>query len=183
MSFIGRLIHGKDRRYDYHGAGFATKGKNLGFMDDPKFIDAYNWSIFYEYGGLSSVWKVRDLRWRVHTCIWAAKQAMHIDGDFVECGVDTAMWSGAVVRYLNFQDIKREFFLFDTYEGIPEVEGMTESEQHIRSKNGLKYFELIGPCERQDEILPKRTHREGGITWHTGRNTWPKNLLPFRGSQ
>jgi len=141
LSLIRRVFGSKNVSYDYHGAGFATKGKNLGFMEDPRFIEAYNWSVFYEFDGKKSHWRNRDLRWRVHICIWAAQQALKLDGDFVECGVDTAMFSGAIVKYLNFETTQRQFYLFDTYEGIPESSGMTEHEQRRRRKrNANAYF-------------------------------------------
>jgi len=142
LGFLRRLLGIKKFRYDYLGDGIAVLNKNLGFMDDPRFAEAYRWSAYYEFSGRKSAWTGIDTRWRAHICVWAAKQALSLDGDFVECGVDTAILSGAVVKYLNFQETDRQFFLFDTYEGIPEFHGMTDREKERRATLNKKgYFD------------------------------------------
>ena len=61
-----------------------------------------------------------SLLWRLHTLIWAAQQALHVEGDFVECGVLTGYCFGVVTNYLNFTNVGKLLYLYDTYEGIPE---------------------------------------------------------------
>jgi hypothetical protein len=70
---------------------------------------------------------------------------LKIEGDFVECGVDTAVTSGTVIKYLNFATLNREYFLFDTFSGTPEVVGMNESERNAREfLNANFYFDFFG---------------------------------------
>lgn len=119
-------------RTRYAGDGIIVKNRNFGFMDDPKFKAAYEWSAFYAHRGQKSPWTDVDLRWRSHVCVWAAQLALKHEGDFVECGVDTGILSGTIWKMLDFEKLDRQFFLFDTFTGTPEVAGMTESEKWFR---------------------------------------------------
>jgi hypothetical protein len=83
-----------------------------GWLDDPGFAKAYA-----EAKSISA-WG-RDIRWRVQTLVKTAAAARHVEGDFVECGVDTGGTARAVMAYLGddaFDD--RAFYLFDTFHGI-----------------------------------------------------------------
>lgn len=82
------------------------------WLEDPRFERAYA-----EAKGISA-WG-RDIRWRVQTVVKAAAVARHLEGDFVECGVDTGGTARAVMAYLGdaaFAD--RTFYLFDTFRGM-----------------------------------------------------------------
>ena len=147
MGILSHLLRRDNFRAYYSADGFVTKNKNLGFMHAPGFAEAYNWSAYYEHKGQKSPWTHVDLRWRAHTCIWAAQQGLKLDGDFVECGVDTAILSGAIWKMLDFAKQDRQFFLFDTFNGVPDVEGMSASEKWFKKyHNKHKYsdtFEFI----------------------------------------
>jgi len=56
--------------------------------------------------------------WRVHTLCWAAKQALKVEGDFVECGTDHGGTAMAIIKYCRLESQKRDFYLLDTYEGL-----------------------------------------------------------------
>ncbi|HEY5139274.1 MAG TPA: TylF/MycF/NovP-related O-methyltransferase [Methylococcales bacterium] len=96
--------------------------RNLSFRHDQKFI-----SSFYD-----SVTRVQEqsLVWRLHTLVWAAKNALNVDGDFVECGVLKGFCSSVILKYLDFQDLPRQAYLYDTFEGLPEKTS-TEQERLI----------------------------------------------------
>lgn len=129
-------------KYEYKGDNFAVRGKNVSFMENNSFSEAYAWSIGFTFNGQSTKWTDADLRWRAHICLWAAKNSLKIDGDLVECGVDSAILSGTIVRALNFKSIDRKFFLFDTYSGIPDLDGLTDGERAGRAAlNSDKYFD------------------------------------------
>ena len=59
----------------------------------------------------------------------AATYAARLPGDFVECGVDTGVLSVAICDWLDFNQLDKDFWLFDTYSGIP-AEQMTEAERN-----------------------------------------------------
>ena len=72
-------------------------------------------------------------------CCWAATHAAKLKGDFVECGVNTGIFSLSVCHFLDFNQLDKSFYLFDTYCGIPEKQ-MSESEHPFRMmENELMY--------------------------------------------
>ena len=56
---------------------------------------------------------------RLNTLIWAAAEAIRIPGDFVECGVWRGYCMAVVADYLDFKEVPKQFYLYDTFEGIP----------------------------------------------------------------
>jgi O-methyltransferase len=126
----------------YHADFLKAYGRNMAWLDDPKFRIAYS-------KGMDSGHKIartkgsRDdihIEWRVHIAIWAAHHALRINGDLVECGVNTGILSLAICNYVDMQD--KKMYLFDTYEGIPTSQ-MNESEKVARSYENQNYYE---PC-------------------------------------
>lgn len=127
----------------FYGDGLAVQDRNLTFLDEPRFAEAYAWSMAFLHEGRASTWHSYgiDLRWRAHICVWAAAQALTLEGDFLECGVDTAIMTGVIVRFLEFgARTDRKFFLFDTFAGIPEVNGLTPGERAMASEMNAKYY-------------------------------------------
>ena len=140
MGILKKLFRRDNFRAYYSADGFVTKNKNLGFMHSFGFDEAYSWSALYEHNGQKSPWTRVDIRWRAHICVWAARHGLNLEGDFVECGVDTAILSGTIWKMLDFAKQERQFFLFDTFAGVPEVEGMSSSEKWLRNyHNKHKY--------------------------------------------
>lgn len=87
-------------------------GRNLSFRHDIKFMSAF-------YAAATNE-QERSLIWRLHTLVWAAKNALNVEGVFVECGVFKGFCSEVILNYLNFQNLPRRAFLYDTFEGLPE---------------------------------------------------------------
>jgi O-methyltransferase len=73
----------------------------------------------YEAGKATGSWGDMDLRWRVYVCCWAGQHAIGLPGDFVECGVNRGGLASAVMKYTNFSESDKKFYLLDTYCGIP----------------------------------------------------------------
>lgn len=134
----------------YSADSLHVVGKNLDFLADPRFIQAYQ-------RGMSSGHKIGrpkgstldiHVEWRVYTCCWAASQASRLPGDFVECGVNTGICSLAICEYLNLAqpttpettNKDRMFWLFDTFEGIPEDQMTNEEKAHSLRQNE-KFYE------------------------------------------
>ncbi|MDE2006336.1 MAG: class I SAM-dependent methyltransferase [Rhodospirillales bacterium] len=112
-------------RYSYTGCGLRVFGKSPTFLDRPAFRRAAALARACMGRKASGI---DDNRWILHTVLWAAAQAARLPGDFVECGVDTGMFSAAICEYLDFNTQDRDFWLFDTFAGIPEAQ-MTAAEQ------------------------------------------------------
>lgn len=131
--------------------GLSTS-HNADFLDDPRFQRAYQ-------AGVNTGHRIMDpaklhIEWRVYVCCWAASHAARLDGDFVECGVSTGIVSRAVVDYVDFNSLDKTFFLFDTFEGIPESQ-MSETERPLAlSKNQRHYFDCLALVEQNFADFP-----------------------------
>jgi len=97
----------------YFQDGLMSRHSNEFLLDD-KFIQAYDRGIKAANG--------QDLKWhwRVHVGLWAAHTCSRIEGDYVECGVGNGFLSSAIMEYLNWNELNKNFFLFDTFEGLDQ---------------------------------------------------------------
>ena len=103
-------------------------GRNLSFRHDKKFVSSFYDSVTNE--------QEHSLIWRLHTLAWAAKNALNVEGDFVECGVFKGFCSSVLLKYLDFQDMPRQAYLYDTFEGLPEK---TSTEKERRDWDYTRY--------------------------------------------
>jgi O-methyltransferase len=96
--------------------------KNTDFLEDPQFMDAYR-------AGMNSGHKIGrppgstldiHIEWRIVVCCWAGWHAKHLPGDFVECGTNTGIMSLAICNYIDFNATGKSFYLYDTFQGMPE---------------------------------------------------------------
>jgi O-methyltransferase len=112
--------------YSYNGRGMRIFGKTTDFLHEERFQRAHarGWT----NGGMKRS-HIDDDRWVVHVALWAATQAARLPGDFVECGVDTGVLSVAICEGLDFNRLDKDFWLFNTYKGIPDAQ-MTEAERN-----------------------------------------------------
>jgi hypothetical protein len=84
---------------------------NSHFMRDPAFQAAYRRGVRASHG------VDPKMEWRVHVALWAARCALHIPGDFVECGVNAGFISSAIMHHLGWQGAGKTFYLIDTFRG------------------------------------------------------------------
>lgn len=94
-------------------------GRTLGFRRDQKLMKAFHDNARTD--------QERSLLLRINTLAWAAAEARHVEGDYVECGVWRGFCSAVLAQYLDFQTLDRRFYLYDTFEGIPPE---LDSEHH-----------------------------------------------------
>lgn len=110
---------------------------NADFMQEPRFQNAYN------TGAEAGKWTQKGYRlhWRVHVLCWAAQHALHLEGDFVECGVNTGGFSRAVIEFVQFQNEPRTFYLLDTYNGLVEEYLTPEEKKRGLTRKNVPYAE------------------------------------------
>jgi len=129
----------------YDGHGLKTYGQSLDFLRDARFLSAYRrgmdsgHQIMRPKGSRADI----GIRWRVQITCWAAHHASRLPGDFVECGVNTGMHSLAICEYVNFNDLDKTFWLFDTFEGIPADQISESEKQWGRSSENANFYP---PC-------------------------------------
>lgn len=128
-------------RCAYRADSLTVYNKTLDFLTDETFQRAYRRGIGSGHQLAADGSADPDIEYRVYMAIWCALNARGLDGDFVECGVNTGMVSLAICDYLDFGRLDKTFYLFDTFAGIPE------SQMHPREKrsrtwmNERAYFE------------------------------------------
>ena len=84
---------------------------NHDFVADPRYRAAYARGL--QASGIDYGWY-----WRVHIGLWAARSALRVPGDFVECGVNRGFLSSAIMHDLAWNATGRTFWLLDTFAGI-----------------------------------------------------------------
>jgi O-methyltransferase len=146
--------------FDYMGDNMALMGKNTGFLQDPKFVAA--WETASELNREGWRGTSPDIRWRAHVACWAATQALRLEGDFVECGVYTGLLSLTVCNYVDFNETARNFWLFDTFAGIPlgHLEG--QEVEHAQYMNEHIYFDVYELAQRNFAPF-KKAHLVRGV--------------------
>jgi len=133
--------HGIQRgmKTDYRADGLGVKGKNISALTDTAFEHAYSEAVRLNDEGWRS--GVPDVRWRAHVCCWAARNALLIPGDFVECGVHTGLLSLTVAHFLDFAKLDRTLWLLDTFAGIPLERVSAQEKAHAAELNAAVYFD------------------------------------------
>jgi hypothetical protein len=51
---------------------------------------------------------------------WAAAMTSKVPGDFVECGVNRGFLRSAIMQFLDWDRLGKQFYLLDTFRGIDE---------------------------------------------------------------
>lgn len=117
------LLTGEPNRQDltFKNDGLWTI-HNADFLSDSDFGRAYDRAVKAE--GVD-----HSIQWRLHILFWAAKTAIRLSGDFVECGVNKAHCSTAIMTYLNWNKShgSRKYYLMDTFCGL--VDSLVSEEE------------------------------------------------------
>lgn len=124
--FISDPSYNEDGLLTYHVCRFTK---------EPRFLQAYNKGA--ATGALDEHPEHR--RWRTYISCWAAERALLLEGDFVECGVRLGLYSRAIIDYTGFDKKDKHFYLFDTYEGVPERLLTQREKKNGLDNNSLKY--------------------------------------------
>ncbi len=139
----------------YLGDGLATWNKTISFLAAPKFVSAYRRGMTsgHRIGGADGSGGDIEIGWRVAVCCWAAAHAKQLPGDFVECGTNTGIMSLAICDYVDFNASGKQFWLFDTFEGIPP-EQMSEQERAGNVGLNDMYFDCYELVSRNFAPFP-----------------------------
>lgn len=106
--------------------------KSVDFLNDARFTSAYRRGMDsgHVIGRPPGSSEDIHIEWRIHMCCWAAWHARRLPGDFVECGTNTGIMSLAICEYVDFNATGKDFYLFDTFAGIPEAQ-VSEQERAL----------------------------------------------------
>ncbi|MGL4243501.1 MAG: TylF/MycF/NovP-related O-methyltransferase [Beijerinckiaceae bacterium] len=155
---IVRFVKAPARHFEaeFQADGLAVTGKNMAFLDEPAFRDAWEFSVSLNRAGWND--DVPDVRWRAHVACWAASHCSHLPGDFAEFGVHTGIFSLTICRFLKFGTLPKRYFLYDTFRGIPIDDRMPEAErEHATLLNGKLYFDCFDISQKSFSHFPNAT--------------------------
>jgi O-methyltransferase len=112
---------------------------NCDCLGTPRFMKAYNSSLMVNDWRGSDGSKF-DMRWRYYIVCCLADLVKHLEGDFVECGVYKGGYTMAVMDYIDFSKLNKQFWLFDTYEGLA-LDHLTEKEKDAGLYEQYQHYE------------------------------------------
>ena len=123
------------------------------FLEDPKFKRAYakGNATGHRFGDPKNL----HIEWRVLVGCWAAYHCRLIEGDFVECGVNTGILANAIEEYIDFNNISKDFFLFDTFNGIPVEQAAPGEIEHAQSMNDAFYWDCFDIAQKNFSHMPR----------------------------
>jgi O-methyltransferase len=108
-----------------------TTSNNCDFINEARFAKAY------AAAAATKPWEGFSLQWRTYIVCWFADMVKKLEGDYVECGVNTGAYSRALVDYIDFNSLNKKIWLLDTYEGLVKE---LVSEEEIKLGIG-EYFD------------------------------------------
>ncbi len=135
-------------KVDFYADSLGVKRKILDIFHAPDFKDA--WEKARKANEIGWAGNVPDIRWRAHVCCWAAQNAARLEGDFVEMGVHTGLLSKTVCHFMNFADLPKTFYLFDTFKGIPIAPDMTGKELELAERNNQDIYSDVFDITREN---------------------------------
>jgi hypothetical protein len=92
--------------------GLVTWFKTLPFAADEKFQD-----LAEKHGPLLPI---PNWHWNLQTVLWAIQRNRSVPGDYVELGVFKGHTTLFCSEYVGFQDWPKQWWLYDTFDGIPD---------------------------------------------------------------
>lgn len=104
-ALTGSLTH---QRGVFASDNLVAFERSLGFMTDQPLIDSYkkNAETIAEKGAL----------WRLVTLVWAARQALRVGGDFIECGCYKGTTARIISETIDFKNVEKTYYLYDLFD-------------------------------------------------------------------
>jgi O-methyltransferase len=130
----------------YAADNLITFNRNLTFTQDDKFNTSF------EHNAVTK--QEHSLKWRIHTLCWAASHCLSLEGDFVECGVYLGFSMSVVAEYLNFSQVKKKMYLYDTYSGIPDEYNSELRSNKVYENTPNMYEKVMNKFRKYNNILP-----------------------------
>lgn len=156
----------------FWGDRLLTIDKSAGFLSDPSFSAAYHKVRgSHQYDQYASP---HTIAWRLHTLVWAAKSALKLEGDFVECGVFKGDMSWMISQTVDFVARGKQFYLYDTFEGFSEKYSSAEKD----FPDNPQFFEFANTFYKDPNLYSYVCNRfENNNHVHIIKGVVPDSLL------
>jgi hypothetical protein len=113
-------IYAGDNLFAYH--------RNLSFLEDEALMASAQ---------KNATDVERGILWRTSILLWAARNGLHLEGDFVECGCYKGTSAKVVADALDFGQVDKQYFLYDLFE---HDAGMAH---HAMPEHGSALFDAV----------------------------------------
>jgi len=136
------ITYANDLLYTFH---------NADFINEPKFADVYQ--TVKRIGG--DLLKNYDIQWRIHVICYFANAVKHLNGDFVDCGVNTGFCPKAIMDYTDFNSLNKTYYLFDTFYGMDSKYSTSyEMERHniLGYGNNADIYQQVKERFKNDKV-------------------------------
>ena len=118
-----------DRHGVFASDNLFTFGRQLGFLKNKKFMDAFNAN--------AETLIEKGIIWRTHVLTWAAESGLKREGDFVECGCYKGTSAKIICDYVNFQELDKRYYLYDIFEHDETMN------HHDMPEHGAELFDRV----------------------------------------
>lgn len=145
LGIAKRAVKKAIRRPVYNADAMVLYDKTLSFMGDQKFRSAYARGMNSGHQILRAAGSCDDIHveFRVYLECWAAEHGLHLEGDFVCCGVNTGIMPLAICEYVNLDATDKRFWLFDTFHGLPPEQISAREHERNRLYENVMYPECF----------------------------------------
>jgi hypothetical protein len=109
---------------------------NTDFMKKDNFISSYEEVKKTDTRGYLGDY---DIRWRIHTILWAASTVKNLEGDFVDCGGGFGFFMSSIYKYLDFEKLNKKYYMFDSFSGTSSE---FDSKNHF-TQYGSWYTDIV----------------------------------------
>ncbi|GAB2546500.1 class I SAM-dependent methyltransferase [Simplicispira piscis] len=98
----------------YTGDNLFTYNRNLGFLDDKPFMDAFL--------NHATTAVEQAVLWRMSTVLWGFRNGLKLEGDFVECACYKGTTARIICDAVDFSKyIDRHYYLYDLFDHDPSL--------------------------------------------------------------
>ena len=117
----------------FTGDQLFTFGRNLSFLSDHEFMAAF------EKNAKNPIEKA--IIWRTAVLAWAARHAMHLDGDFIECACYKGTTAKIICDVVDFEKSNKKYYLYDLFEHDPSMphHAMAEHSKELYAKTQARF--------------------------------------------
>jgi O-methyltransferase len=145
---LDNMIYGqlhRDHSRVFWGDRLLSLDKASAFLNDPKFAASFE-AIkgAHAYDQYDSP---HTISWRLHTLVWAARNALRLPGDFAECGVFKGDMSWFVLSVLGDDFRDKTFFLYDSFCGFDP-----DQASHADYPGGSGFLDFANAVYREQGI-------------------------------
>lgn len=130
----------------YAGDNIFTIGRNLGFLENKAFVDA--WKAHAETD------VEQTIVWRISVLAWVAKSVLSrkVPGDFVECACYKGTSARIICDYVDFAHSGRNYYLYDLFE---------HDDRMVTPLDARTWCNPVRHGKRTLFQLSKRNHHQG----------------------